>query len=689
MNQNKNRLYPAISLIMVIVLTGFAGENGQGIPVNCLNLMPVPESVELKTGRFTITPDFKVFGDRSTGKRVRFAVSRMLAGLSRHTGLRFSRYQISTKNGSDATLMSVSCRRPGKLAIHENESYHLLIQPSQITLSAETDIGILRGTETLLQLLQAGRSGYYLPCLEIRDAPRFTWRGLLIDSCRHFIPLDVIKRNLDAMCAVKLNVLHWHLSEDQGFRVESKTFPRLHGLGSDGLFYSQEQIRDIIRYAANRGIRVVPEFDIPGHATSWFVGYPELASAPGPYKIERRFGIFDPCFNPIKEETYRFFDRFFSEMAALFPDEYLHIGGDEVNGNHWDDNPEIQEFMKKNNIPDNHSLQAHFNRRISGILRKYGKKMVGWEQILQPGLPRDTVVQSYLGDRSMVEAARMGYRVLNTKADEMYIDLLYPTDFHYLFDPLPGDTPLNEEQRKRVLGSEATMWGELVSPETIDSRIWPRTAAIAERLWSPARIRDVEDMVRRLAFISIQLEEHGLTHIKNQPVMLRRLCRGADIGPLKILVDTLTPIILYDRPDWRERYTQLTPLTRLVDAAIPDPPASRRFRKMVHRFLENPDPTLLIKIKKQLLTWKNNHRKLRPIIDQSPVLREIEALSENLSRIAALGLECLEQIDRRKNADKIWIERQMAFLKLCKEPQADMKLLVVTPVEKLLEKLNQ
>ena len=202
-----------------------------------------------------------------------------------------------------------------------------------------------------------------ISCLlsEIQDQPRFPWRGLMIDIARHYQPPEVLKRNLDAMAAVKLNVFHWHLTEDQGFRVESKKFPKLHTMGSDGFFYTQDQVREIIAYAAERGIRVIPEFDIPGHATSWLVGHPELGSAPGPYKIERGAGIFEPALDPTRDQTYKFLDGFLGEMAALFPDAYMHIGGDENEGKQWDRNPQIQAFMKAKGIKDNHALQAYFN----------------------------------------------------------------------------------------------------------------------------------------------------------------------------------------------------------------------------------------------------------------------------------------------------------------------------------------
>jgi hexosaminidase len=228
-----------------------------------------------------------------------------------------------------------------------------------VVLRAPTSIGALRGVETFLQLISGDAHGFFIPAVEIQDKPRFKWRGLLIDVGRHFEPVEVIKRQLDGMAAVKLNVLHFHLSEDQGFRVESRKYPKLHELGSDGDYYTQAQLRGASSIRGPPGIRVVPEFDMPGHVTSWVVAYPELASAPGPYTIARGFGVFDPAFDPTRESTYKFIDGFVSEMVKIFPDPYWHIGGDENNGKQWAANPKIQAFMKEKKIPDAHGLQTH------------------------------------------------------------------------------------------------------------------------------------------------------------------------------------------------------------------------------------------------------------------------------------------------------------------------------------------
>ncbi|MCK4943220.1 MAG: family 20 glycosylhydrolase, partial [Candidatus Aminicenantes bacterium] len=352
-------------------------------------------------------------------------------------------------------------------------------------------------------------------------------------------------------------------------------------------------------------------------------------------------------------------------------------------------NTGIRAIKKKNRIPDNHSLQAYFNRRIAAIITGHGKRMAGWEQILQPGLPGTTVIQSYLGEKSLVESARSGYQVVNSKANELYIDLLFPADFHYLYDPLPVDIPLNSKEKKLILGSEATMWGELVSHENIDSRIWPRTAAIAERLWSPAEIRDIPDLYRRLELISIQLEAHGLTHLKNQDMMLRRLVRGRDTAPLKCLVDVVEPIILYDRPQWQECYTQKLPQTRLVDAAVPDTRVAREFRNKIDSFLQDRDPATQGDLQKILLLWKHNHLKLKPVIDRSPILAEIETLSAILSRTAEIGLKALEILAADQRIDPAWIKDSIQQLEQAKLPRGDCRLRIVEALEKLLIALNK
>lgn len=667
--------------LLVLPVFGFAGSND-------LNVMPVPSAIHLQEGKYRVSVDFcagiEESGNAEIGRAHR-ALRRMLNRLAGRTGLFFKSNEITVKSGELKTDLQIRFKRTGRIKLAEDESYNLAVTPEFVRLKAETDIGIIRGLETLLQLLNADSSGYYFPAVTISDHPRFPWRGLLIDSCRHFFPVQVIKRNLDAMAAVKLNVLHWHLTEDQGFRIECKTFPKLHQLGSDGLYYTHEQVKDIIAYAADRGIRVMPEFDIPGHSTSWLVGYPELASAPGPYSIERGYGVKDPTFDPTQKATYKFFNKFFKEMAALFPDEYFHIGGDENNGKQWNSNKKIQAYKKKHNLKDNHALQAHFNKKILKILTKYRKKMVGWDEIFQPELPKTILIQSWRGREAMQKAAQQGYNSILSNG--YYIDLVQPTDFHYLNDPIPGDSNLTADEKARILGGEATMWSELISFETIDSRIWPRTAAIAERLWSPGTVRDIDDMYRRMNIISVQLEELGLAHIKNQDMMLRRLTMGMDIAPLKTLVEIMEPLKGYHRHR-QAAYTFYSPLTRLVDAAQPDAPVARRFRKKIDAFLDGKqDEVFYNELAAALTRWKENHPRLKPIIDRSPVLKEIETLSEDLANVSVIGLEALKHIRQGNKPGNEWITQSMAVLEKAKKPRGHAELMIISAVRKMVEDL--
>ena len=548
---------------------------------------------------------------------------------------------------------------------------------------APTVVGALRGLETFLQLLQGDRDGFYLPGIRIQDQPRFPWRGLLIDVGRHYEPIEVLKRNLDAMAAVKLNVFHWHLTEDQGFRVESRKFPKLHLLGSDGLFYSQEQVREIIAYARDRGIRVMPEFDIPGHSSSWLVGHPELGSATGPYTIERRAGIFEPALDPTREQTYKFLDAFLGEMAGLFPDAYMHIGGDENEGKQWDHNPQIQAFMKEKGIKDNHALQAYFNQRVLKILQKHGKKMIGWEEILHPDLPKDAVIHSWRGPSSLAEAAKKGYNGILSAG--YYIDLIFPASQHYLADPIPRNTTLTAEEAKHILGGEATMWGEWVSPETIDSRIWPRTAAVAERLWSPQSVTDIEDMYRRLAVISRQLEELGLTHEKNYGMLLRRLAGSDQTEPLRTLASIVEPVKEYRRYQMRPQ-TMLSPLTGLVDTARPDSEAARQFAANVDAFLSDAPRFALYRpnLERTLLEWQSAGRALGPMIDRSPALQEARPLANDLSAIANAGLEAMSQLSTGAAATMEWRNAQLSRLDEAAKPKAALEFVVLTSVRKLV-----
>jgi hexosaminidase len=657
-------------------------QGAEMITADQLSLMPMPASVQAQVGRLPITSSFKVMVKNYADDRLRAGITRMLSRLAGRTVLTFPAEPATDES---TAMFVIQCERAGDAvpSLTENESYSLEVTDKQARLVAPTVVGTLRGLETFLQLLQGDRDGYYLSGIKIQDQPRFPWRGLLIDVARHYEPMEVLKRNLDAMAAVKLNVFHWHLTEDQGFRVESKKLPKLHTLGSDGLFYTQDQVREIIAYARDRGIRVMPEFDIPGHSTSWLVGYPEIGSASGPYTIERGAGIFEPALDPTREQTYKFLDTFLGEMAALFPDAYMHIGGDENEGKQWDRNPQIQAFMKEKGIKDNHALQAYFNQRVLKILQKHGKKMIGWDEILHPDLPRDAVIQSWRGPASLAEAAKKGYNGILSAG--YYIDLIFPASQHYLADPIPENSNLTAEEAKHVLGGEATMWGEWVRPETIDSRIWPRTAAIAERLWSPRNVTDVDDMYRRLSVISRQLEELGLTHEKNYGMLLRRLAGSDDTGSLRTLASIVEPVKEYRRNQMRPQ-TMLSPLTGLVDAARPDSETARQFAANVDAFLSDAPRFALYRpnLERTLAEWQTASRALGPMIDRSPALQEARPLADNLSVIAEGALAAMSHLSAGESATTEWRDAQLAKLDEAAKPKAALEFVVIRSVRKLV-----
>ena len=656
-----------------------------GQPPQQINLMPVPASFRVGPGQLLIDQTFSVALTGEKGTLLERVIQNFVGDLSRKTGMR-----LDTKPGDLArATLGIRTEHASKEVqeLGEDESYNLEVSPAGAQLSAPTTLGILHGLQTFLQLVETAGDGFAVPVITIQDKPRFAWRGLMIDVSRHFIPLGVLKRNLDGMAAAKLNVFHWHLSDNQGFRVESKKFPKLHELGSDGLYYTQDEVRELIAYARERGIRVVPEFDMPGHSTAWFVGYPELASAPGPYEIERKWGVFDPAMDPTQDKTYKFLNEFIGEMAELFPDQYFHIGGDEVNGKQWDANPKIQEFMRKHEIKSNQELQAYFNKRVQEIVSKHKKTMIGWDEILSPDLPKGTVIQSWRGQESLAGAARHGYRGLLSHG--YYLDLIWPTWHHYAIDPMANAaTSLSPEEEQRILGGEACMWAEFVSSENIDSRIWPRTAAIAERLWSPQQVQDVNSMYQRLEVVSRHLDWFGLTHNLSYGPMLRRIAGTNDISALRTLADVVEPVKDYAREETATVLpTSATPLNRLVDAARPESDTARRFADLVNAIVSGQANNTETKtqIRMLLTRWHDNQTSLQPLLDRSFLLKEAAPIAQDLSALGAAGLRALDYLDRGERPPDPWKAEQLALIVEAKKPKSQLLLMVILPVQKLIE----
>jgi hexosaminidase len=641
------------------------------------NLMPWPSTITPKPGSLPIDQSFRIGFSGYQEPRLRAAAERFIAHLSAQTGIPIP---IDLVQDPVQATLEIQCDHAGEpiQKLGEDESYRLDITEKHARLTSPTPLGVLRGLETFLQLVEPGAQNFGAAAVTIDDKPRFPWRGMHLDVSRHWMPVAVVKRNIAGMAAVKLNVFHWHLSDDQGFRVESKLYPKLQQLGSDGQYYTQDQIRDIVAFARERGIRVVPEFDVPGHSTSWIVAYPELASAAGQYQIERNWGVFDPTMDPTREYTYQFLDGFIGEMAQLFPDQFFHIGGDEVNGKQWKSEQHILDFMREHQLKNNQELQAYFNKRIQAIVAKHGKRMEGWDEILNPDLPKDIVIQSWRGQKSLAEAARLGYSGLLSTG--YYLDHIEPASVLYMVDPLEKESAsLTDEEKSSVLGGEVCMWAEYVSAENVDSRIWPRTGAIAERLWSPQEVRDIPSMYRRLEAVSRNLDYLGLAHHSSYHTMLERLSGGEPLEPLKILADVLYPANLGQRTR-THKYTQQAPLNRLVDAVRPESRTAREFAALVDR-MDKPQ------IRAWLTLWRDNDAKLRPALEKSFLLAEDVQVSKDLNQVATIGLEALDYLERGKRPPAAWVAQQKVFLDNARKIRQELFIAIVPSIQKLLASL--
>lgn len=669
-------------ILLIIILGIFSQHTFSQIAVSeKFNLMPWPQEITENNTPFSIDKNLKIsiLGD-DKNERVAKASVRFLRRLANRTGVFLNTgFPIKAKNAS----IEINFESISKLTVHDDESYRLSIKSDKIVINAKTDVGALRSLETLLQLVNFNKTGYYFEGVSIKDSPRFVWRGLMIDVARHFHPIAVLKRNLDAMASVKLNVFHWHLTDDQGFRVESKVYPKLQEFASDGLFYTQEQIKDVVKYASNLGIRVIPEFDVPGHASAILTAYPELGSKGNyEYNIERFSGVFDPTLNPMKAATYIFLENLFTEIAPLFPDEYFHIGGDENEGKHWDENEEIQAFKKEHHLKTNHDLQTYFNIKLERILKKLDKKLMGWDEILTPSTPTTAVIHSWRGKHeglkqsTLIEAAKKGYQAVLSAG--YYIDRLLSVTEHYNVDPI-GDAVLTKEERKRILGAEATMWSELTTSLTIDSRIWPRTAAIAERFWSAKAVNDVDNMQKRLKVINFQLEELGITHIRNKDVILRNISNHQVNSALKTLSKICEPLKVYSRNEGGTEYKTFSPFTLFADACTADAEDAITFNNEVTSFLKNKENKHLKIINQYLKKWANNYTEFSKM-DSNPKLKNLEILSKNVSLIS----ELLHTSLQNKSLSEKDLTKGNKLLKQLAEPCQDVELAILDSLKKLL-----
>ncbi|HEY3626199.1 MAG TPA: family 20 glycosylhydrolase [Terracidiphilus sp.] len=674
---------------MCAFLLGMGGASlgwGEESGAASLNLLPLPRSISKGTGSLDLGAHFDAGFTGAHDARLDAALDRFLYRLDRQCGeIRRSQY---TSRDATSFVLTLRVAGPGGAVqgVDEDESYQLQVTPSQATLSAATDVGAMHGMETFLQLVRLQNGTCSVPEIGLDDAPRFRWRGFMIDVSRHFEPVAEIERTLDGMAVSKLNVFHWHLSDDQGFRAESKKFPRFTEVASSGQFYTQEQMRDVVAYARARGIRVVPEFDMPGHTSSWILAYPEYGAGEDIKELPKVFGIPRAELDPSNEKTYKFIDAFVGEMAEIFPDEYFHIGGDETKGQGWLENPRIAEFMRKKGFKTPAELQAYFNQRLLPILTKHHKKMVGWDEILNPALPKDIMIQSWRGDASLADGATKGYKGILSAP--YYLDAQKTAEMMYLADPIPADTQLTPEQQQLILGGEVCMWAEQLNPETVDSRVWPRTLAIAERFWSTQSVRDVPEMYRRLRVVSLELEDVGLTHISGPQKLRRNLMGALDPEPLDVMASVVEPVSFHERYQG-QKTDGLTALDRLVDAVVADPPSRQAIAREIDAVVEAKEPAgraaADMALRRRFTQWEQAAPLLEAWAHRSVRLSDVEARAQQLGNLARVGLEALAYIDVHAQPAAGWQEGQMVVIADAEKPSGLVRFVFLPDMRKLVE----
>lgn len=649
------------------IALGFAGLMLAPVAQAGPGLMPLPRLVQAGQGNLTVTgpftPRWNNCGERGFLDR---ATARLQADVTKQTGLPL--------DARAPTPIRVDCAAPRAAG----EGYKLTVTPAGIAIAADGPAGVLRAFATLRQLIGLAPGGILLPAVTIEDAPRFAWRGVMLDTARHFLSVATIKRQIDAMERVKLNTLHLHLSDDEGFRIESRLYPKLTA-ANGGDYYTQTQIRDLVAYAAERGVRIVPEFDVPGHSRALVAAYPEI----GVVGKNAFAGLHDVALNPAAPATYRFLTGLFGEMAGLFPGPYFHVGGDEVAKAVWDDAADVKVLMAREHLADRKAVEAWFMRRVEAIVARQGKTMIGWEEVAAAGAPTSVIVQAWQTSNAAADAAARGHPVIVSAG--YYLNLFMPADYHYAIDPASTSAvglapahaaelrkrnpllaayvtdalidfprePLTPEQESRILGAEAPLWGELASDELIDQQLWPRAAALAERFWSSASVTDKADMYRRLATASALLSVAGIEDQAHHQRAMTRIAPGhADV--LATLLNITGPVrnMAHDHRIKAmlagKRIVQ--PLNDLADAAPVDSLVARRFEAEALRYVTGARG-LAAALRAQLVQWRENDGRFAAIANGNPMLEAALPTSAQVAALAATGLAALDAIEAGRKLD--------------------------------------
>ncbi len=536
------------SIVLLLSFVSFAfAQSGE------INIIPKPNSINGKNGHFTIDRKTTLVATNDTERRLAEHLNTILA-----KDLGFTvRIDKNTRGSNEVIFYETTFGerlRPNK--------YLLIVQPKGISLSGSEE-GLFYAIQSLRQMLPVAKGNKFrLPAVEIEDGPRFQYRGMHLDIARHFQPVEFVKRYIDLMSQYKFNTFHWHLTDDQGWRIEIKRYPKLTEIGStrpetvkernlspyigDGIphggFYTQEQIKDVVKYAKERYITVIPEIELPGHASAALAAYPELGcKADYKYKVQTTWGIFKETFCPT-ETTFKFLEDVLDETIKLFPDSpYIHIGGDEVLKDHWKESAFVQELKQKENLKDEHEVQSYFVRRIEKFVNSKGKKIIGWDEILEGGVAPNATIMSWRGMKGGIEAAKAKHDVIMTPTDFVYFDYgqgdpayeplnigsYVPLEKVYSFEPVPSE--LTAEEAKYIIGGQANIWTEYIkTPSHVEYMAFPRMLALSEVLWSQKEHRNYADFLRRLNAQLPSLDRQGVNYRIPEPIGLSNVVTQGD-----------------------------------------------------------------------------------------------------------------------------------------------------------------
>ena len=577
-----------IALTLAAAGSGFSQARG-------INVIPLPQQAEPGIGQFKLDRKTRIVATDDAGRKLARILNELLS-----RNYKFQLDVTDKPQKKNAIVLITAVPTTGE--VPNDESYLLTVEPKFIRISG-SERGQFYGIQTLMQLLPvAPAKQIRIDATKISDSPRFAYRGMHLDVSRHFWTVSFVKKYIDLMSQYKFNNFHWHLTDDQGWRIEIKEYPRLTEIGSkrkesvkdrnltpyvgDGIpvegFYTQDEIRDVVAYAKARYINVIPEIELPGHSSAALAAYPEFGCKQDyQYKVQTTWGIFKEVYCPT-EKTFQFLEDVISEVVDLFPGSpYIHIGGDEVLKDMWKDSPEVKELMAREGLKDEHEVQSYFVRRMEKFINSKGKKIIGWDEILEGGLAPNATVMSWRGIKGGIEAARSHHDVIMTPSDFVYFDYgqgdpayeplnigsYVPLEKVYSFDPVPKE--LSPEEAKYIIGGQANLWTEYIStPEKVEYMVFPRMLALAEDLWSRPGIKNYADFKQRLAMQFARLDKQNVNYRIPEPEGLRNMILGDDEAATIELSPTLPGAKIYYTTDGSEPTESSTLYTKPFTAEV-------------------------------------------------------------------------------------------------------------------------